>query len=256
MMYRNGLVTGASSGIGRALAHAMARDGVEVVLCARRKDELETLAREIELHGGHARVEVMDVGDPDRTVEQIRRLDDELGGLDLVVANAGVGEKRGTDPHSWEAVRGSCEINYTGAIATITAVLPRMLERRRGHIAGVCSLASFGALPGAAAYCAPKAGLSMFLDCLRLDLEDSGVFVTTINPGFIRTAMLEGAPHALPQLLDVDDAANTMWMRLRHQPARIDFPQPLAWATRLAGGLPRILHDMLVKAVAAPGTNR
>ncbi len=249
--YRTALVTGASSGIGRALATVLARDGVLVIATARRDAELQSLRAELIASGHDVEIEVMDVSEADRTVEQIRAIDARLGGLDLVIANAGVG-LGGGDPHSWEAVRVASEVNYVGAIATLTAVLPRMIERGRGHVIGVCSLASFGALPRAAAYCAPKAGLSMFLDCLRLDLAETGVAVTTVNPGFIRTPMVAKSKHPMPQLMEVDAAAELIWTRLRDRPARIDFPQPLAWLTRLAGGLPRPLHDALVKLVANP----
>ena len=247
--YRNCLITGASSGIGEALARRVAADGVEVVLCARRAPELEALRASIAAAGGRARVEVLDVGDLEATVAAIRRLDDELGGLDLVVANAGVGLTRGVPQNSWEAARDACHVNFTGAIATLTAVLPRMIERRRGHLVGVSSLASFGALRGAAAYCAPKAGLSMFLDCTRLDLAGSGVAVTTISPGFVRTPMVAKVKHPMPQLVEVDRAAALIWRRLPRRPARIDFPQPLALLARLAGGLPRVLHDLLMRLV-------
>lgn len=248
-LYRNCLITGASSGIGRALATHIAAQGVEVVLCARREPELLALAQTITLAGGRARVQVLDIADTTRTVEVLRQLDEALGGLDLIIANAGVGIDKRLDPHSWEAQRGSVQINFAGAIATLTAVLPQMKARDRGHLVGVSSLASFGSLRGSAAYCAPKAGLSMFLDCLRLDLHGTGVAVTIIHPGFVRTPMVERAAHPMPQLVEPERAAALIWTRLQDRPARIDFPQPLAWLTRLVGGLPRVLHDLIMRLV-------
>jgi len=249
--YRTCLITGASSGIGHALGLHIAAQGVEVVLCARREAELTQLAKTITDHGGNARVQVLDVADTTRTVEIVREVDEALGGLDLIIANAGVGIAEDLDPHSWEAMAGSVQINFAGAVATLSAVLPQMKSRKRGHLVGVSSLASFGSLPGAAAYCAPKAGLSMFLDCLRLDLAGSGVAVTTIHPGFVRTPMLARAQHPTPQLVEPDRAAALIWTRLQDQPARIDFPQPLAWLTRLVGGLPRFVHDFIMRLVPA-----
>lgn len=245
--YRTCLVTGASSGIGHALALEIARSGTEVVACARRRPELDALVGRILAEGGRARAEVLDLADPDVAVATIRRLDDELGGIDLIVANAGLGLAVGHDPHSWEALRGACQVNFAGTIATLTAILPRMIERGRGHLVGVSSLASFGSLRDAAGYCSPKAGLSMFLDCLRLDLAGTGVAVTTVHPGFVRTPMVEGAKHPMPQLVEVDRAAALVWRRLPRRPARIDFPQPLAFFARLVGGLPRVLHDLVMK---------
>jgi NAD(P)-dependent dehydrogenase (short-subunit alcohol dehydrogenase family) len=246
--YRTALITGASSGIGHALALTLAEDGVEVVACARRAPELDALCAQIGARGGKARPLVLDVGELERTVAAIRALDDDVGGLDLVIANAGVGLGEG-DPHGWEALRGACHVNFTGSIATLTAILPAMKARGRGHLVGVSSLASFGALPGAAAYCSPKAGLSMFLDCLRLDLRGSGVAVTTVHPGFVRTPMIARSTHPMPQMVEADAAARLIWRRLQRRPARIDFPQPLAWLTRIAGGLPRWLHDLVMRLV-------
>jgi NAD(P)-dependent dehydrogenase (short-subunit alcohol dehydrogenase family) len=245
--YRCALVTGASSGIGRALALELAAHGVEVVACARRHPALDELVATITARGGKARAQVLDVADTVATVALLRRLDEELGGLDLIVANAGVGLVEGPPSLSWEALGPACHTNFTGAVATLTAVLPRMIERGRGHLVGISSLASFGALKDAAAYCAPKAGLSMFLDCLRLDLAPRGIAVTTVAPGFVRTPMIEGATHPMPQLVEPDRAARLIWRRLQHRPARIDFPQPLAFFTRLFGGLPRVLHDLFVR---------
>lgn len=243
--WRNAVITGASSGLGAALAEVLAADGVPVVLCARRVEALDALAARIGRAGGSARVVPLDLADRNASVATLRALDEEIE-IDLLVANAGTGLSPG-DPLSWEAIRDACEINFAGGVATLTAVLPQMIARGRGHLVGISSLASFGALPGSAAYCAPKAGLSMFLDCLRLDLDGTGVDVTTVHPGFVRTPMVAGAAHPMPQLVEADVAARLVVRRLANRPARIDFPQPLAWAARLAGGLPRRLHDLVVR---------
>jgi short-subunit dehydrogenase len=245
MSYRTALITGASSGIGRSLAQKLAGQGTYVVACARRDAELQSLVAEITAaHGpGRARALVLDVADPQATLAAVRQVDAEVEGLDLVVANAGVGAPPEVPTWSWEAIGAACQINFVGAAATLTAALPGMVARRRGHLVGISSLASFGALPGAAAYCAPKAGLSMLLDCLRLDLKASGVAATAIHVGFVRTPMLDHAKHPLPQLLEVDAAVAAMLRRLPARPAEINLPQPLAFSTRLFARLPRALRD-------------
>jgi short-subunit dehydrogenase len=251
MHYRTALVTGASSGIGRALAAKLAAQGTEVTLCARREGELRTLAAEIEAAGGKARVEPLDVGDTTRTVRVIREVDEAVGGLDLVVANAGVGvSNRSLDPMSWEAVAGPCHINFCGAVATLTAVLPRMVERGRGHIAGVSSLAALGPLPESAGYCAPKAGLSMLLACLAMDLKGTGVRATSIHAGFVKTPMTEKSTHPMPQLMECDAAVDLILRELPSGPATIDFPQPLATAARLGGLLPQAARELLLRRPA------
>lgn len=246
MIYRTALVTGASSGIGRGLARKLAQAGTHVVVCARRERDLATLVFEIRAAGGQADAHVVDVSDPAAARAAVQEADARLDGLDLVIANAGVGAPAGVPAWSWDAIGAACQINFVGAAATLTAVLPQMVQRRRGHIVGVSSLASFGALPQAAAYCAPKAGLSMLLECLRMDLRHTGVAATAIHVGFVRTAMLAHANHPMPQLMDVDPAVDAMLRRLPARPAEINLPQPLAVATRLMAHLPRWLRDALL----------
>jgi short-subunit dehydrogenase len=255
--YRTALVTGASSGIGRALAERLAADGVTVVLSARRESLLRGVADAITARGGKARVEPLDVADTSRTVEAIRRIDGEVGGLDLVIANAGVGMRpRDTPSFSWEAVAAPCHVNFCGAVATVTAVLPAMAERRRGHAVGISSLAAFGALPGRGGYSAPKAGLSMFLDGLRMDLAPYGVHVTAVHPGFVRTAMTARTRAPMPFIMESAAAADLIVRALAKAPATIDFPLPLTLAARLGGVLPRLLRDPLLRRLTPDARRR
>lgn len=254
--YRTALITGASSGIGRALAHTLADAGVRVVLVARREQALGEVAEAIRARGGEALSRPLDVARTDDACAAIRALDRDVGGLDLVIANAGVGATPGHPPYAWEAMAAALHVNLCGAAATLTAALPAMVERGRGHLVGLSLLASMGALPSAAAYCAPKAGLSMLLECLRLDLHGTGVAVTTVHAGSVRTPMLEEG-HATPQLMEADAFAQAVCARLPRRPAHIDLPQPLALATRLFGRLPRSLRATLLRRLdRGPGRAR
>ena len=250
--YRIALVTGASSGIGQALAERLAADGTLVVLAARRAQLLHAVADSIEADGGHARVEAMDVAETTATVARIRALDAELGGFDLVIANAGVGMKhKGLPSYAWEAMAGACHVNFCGAAATLTAVLPQMVERGRGHVVGISSIASFTPIPGRGGYCAPKAGLSMLLECLRLELAGTGVHATAVHPGFVRTAMTAKSKGALPFVMDPPAAAARIVQELPAAPATIDFPWQLATAARLGASLPRIVRDRVLGVATA-----
>jgi short-subunit dehydrogenase len=245
-------VTGGSSGIGKALAERLAAGGTSVVLAARREARLREVADGITAAGGRALVEVMDVADTSATVARIRALDAELGGFDLVIANAGVGMKhRGLPSYAWEAMAGACHLNFCGAAATLTAVLPQMVERRRGHVVGISSIASFTPIPGRGGYCAPKAGLSMLLECLRLELAGTGVHATAVHPGFVRTAMTAKSKGALPFVMDPPAAAERIVRALSGAPATIDFPWQLATAARLGAALPRALRDVVLGAAAS-----
>jgi short-subunit dehydrogenase len=253
--YRTALITGASSGIGRELARQLGAAGTEVVAAARRRADLESLAAEIAAAGGRARVEVMDVSRLDETVAAVRRVDREIGGLDLVIANAGVGTSRGPDRFRWEAIAASTTVNFSGAIATLTAVLPEMIARGSGHVVAVSSLAAFGPLPRSASYCAPKAGLGMFIECLRLDLEGTGVRATAVYPGFVRTAITASAVHPLPQLMECADAVALILRELPRAPAAIAFPRALALFAGAAARVPRPLRRVLARAAGADRGN-
>jgi len=240
------LITGASSGIGRALAQVLAARGDSLLLVARRADLLEELAAEI---GPSARALPLDVTDTGALVAAMRRADDERP-LDVVIANAGAGVAKGADSISWEGIERSCRVSFVGAAATVTAVLPRMVERGAGHVVGISSLTAIGGpLPHAAAYAASKAGFSMLLDCLRLDVAPAGVAVTTVHAGFVDTAMTSGADHPLPLMWSAERAAGFIVDRLASRPARIDFPWPLATLTRVAKQLPRPLYDRIARGL-------
>lgn len=227
-------------GIGRAMARAYAARGAGVVCAARSVPLLEELASTIVADGGRARVLPLDVARADEAVERIRAEDERVGGLDVVVANAGVGEAKGAGPsYAWETVRDAFHTNVCGAIATLTAVFPRMLERGRGQLVGIGSLAAYGALPGALAYSAPKAALAMALECLDLDAAGTEVVVTHVELGFVRTRMVAESTHPMPQLMEVEDAGERLVRALERRPRRVVLPRGLAAATRALALLPR-----------------
>jgi short-subunit dehydrogenase len=248
--YRNALVTGASSGIGRGLAQELARRGIHVFIVARRTDVLEALRDELAGEGHTATVVSLDISDTEATVVKLRELD-RVHALDLVIANAGVGANHdAVAPYAWEAIRDALHTNVCGAAATLTAVLPEMVARGRGHLVGIGSLASFGPLPLSAAYCAPKAGLHMLLECLRLDTVDTGITVTNVQVGFVATPMLEGVTHPTPSLLRVEEASETIVRGLFAGREDIVFPGALALAARAAGTLPRFVQKAVARRAA------
>jgi len=247
MECRTAFVTGASSGIGRALCLRLAREGVEVCLAARRRDLLDTLASEISGAGGTARVYVLDVTAPENAQATIRQADDDVGGLDLIVANAGVGRERWSGKLQWaEDCESIVAVNVTGAVVTLTAVLPRMVERRRGHLVGISSLGGLRALPRNATYCASKAFLSTFLEGIRMDLRGTGVSITDVRPGFVRTPMTARNEHPMPLMVDAPDAADAIFAGIRDRATEVAFPWPLATLARSARFLPNAVYERAV----------
>jgi len=242
---RTALVTGASSGIGAALAKHLATQNIEVTLAARREDSLHDVAEEIREAGGRARVHAMDVSDPEATVAAVRAVDDAVDGLDLVIANAGVGKGQWSGKLSWEDCAGIIGVNIVGATATLVAALPRMVERKRGHIVGISSVASYRGLPKFATYSASKAYLSTFLEGVRIDVRGTGVAVTDIRPGYVRTPLTEGN-ESMPFAVSAEDAAQRIWKAIRGRRSVLTFPLPMAAAGHTMAALPNVIYDRMM----------
>src|SRR5947209_10847561 len=236
------VVTGASSGIGWALAKELPRQGARVGLVARRADKLAELAGEIRGAGGTAAFAPADVGERAATVAAIREVAGQLGPVDLLVANAGVGYPTLLDPVNVEQVEQMVRVNLLGIVYAIEAVLPAMLRRGRGHLAAVSSLAAYAGLPGESGYCASKAALNIYLDGLRIHLRDRGIAVTTLCPGFVRTPMTAPNKFRMPWLLEADEAARRMVRALQRRRKVYDFP----WQTSLLMKLTRWLPDWVM----------
>jgi NADP-dependent 3-hydroxy acid dehydrogenase YdfG len=243
MSYRTALVTGATSGLGRGLALWLAKRGLRVFAAGRRVPQLKALAAEAQAAGATVEPVELDVTATDATLERIRELDGECGGLDLVVANAGVGGVTHAKRLQWERVRAIIDTNVTGAAATLSAVLPRMVERRRGHLVGVSSLAAFRGLAGHGAYSASKAFLATFMESLRVDLSGTGVRVTCIYPGFVKSELTANNPFPMPFLMETDAAVERMGAGILRGETELYFPWQLALPSRLLKVVPNPLFD-------------
>jgi short-subunit dehydrogenase len=242
-------LTGASSGIGRSLARRLAADGDVLALVARRRDLLESLAREIEAAGGRALAIPCDVTDRSAVQEAVRRAEAGLGPIECLVANAGGGEPTPVDPFEAAHVERVLALNVGGTANCIEAVLPGMLARGSGHIVATSSLAAYRGLPAAAAYSAAKAALTNLLESLMIDLRPKGIDVTLILPGFVRTKPRgSGAKRRRPKpfQMDLEDATRRMHRAIRARRSRYAFPLPMVLAVRLARLIPTPLYARLL----------
>ncbi len=221
--YRTALVTGASSGIGAALARRLAAEGTEVILCARRELELQAQVAAISEAGGRAHAVVLDLKDPRQTEQIIKELDERFQ-LDLCIANAGVGRFVPARKLAWDQCEEMIDVNVAGSVATLVAVLPGMLERNRGHLVGTSSIAQGLGMPGNGTYLASKAFLSTFLASLRAELHDTGVDVTDVRPGIVDTPMSESLTHR-PFVIGADEAATMIVDGMRRREAVLAFPR-------------------------------
>lgn len=239
------LVTGASSGIGRGLAVELARRGAAVGLLARREDLLQEVVREIEAHGGKAFALPADVTDASAVRAAVSALQSEFGPIDLLIANAGVGATTAAGELEPDEVAKVFSVNVIGVVNSVTAVIPQMIERRRGQLAVISSLAAYRGLPKSAAYCGSKAAVSSLFESLRLDLQPQGIDVTIIHPGFINTPLTADRQAKLPFLLEVDEAARKMIGAIEKRKTSYAFPWQLATLVRAGMLMPNFLYDWL-----------
>lgn len=246
------LITGGSRGIGLALARELAPRCESVHLIARDERAVEAAAAHLRRDGHSAFAISADVRDLTKLVATIRDIHRRIGGLDLVVANAGVGASAPKAPsYAWEVVEAALTTNFLGAIATLTAVLPEMVASRKGHLVGVGSIASYAALPDSLSYCAPKAGLEMALACLALDTSGTGVDVSHVRLGFVATDMVKESTHWMPQLTSPEVAARAVVAELLGRPSEIVFPRALALAARGLGALPESVRKLIARRTRA-----
>ncbi len=238
------LVTGASSGIGEALAIALAKRGATLGLVARREAMLLDLAQRCEVEGGKARVFPCDVTDAASIQEAADDLRDEFGHIDILIANAGIGgnnaETRALEP---DAVKKVIDINLLGAANSVAAVLPHMLERGSGQLVAISSLAGFRGLPKSAAYSASKAGMTAFFESVRLDVAHKGIDVTIIQPGFIKTPLTSGRQNKMPFLMELEDAIPHFIRAIEKKKRFAAFPWQLATIVRAGKIFPSWIYD-------------
>jgi NAD(P)-dependent dehydrogenase (short-subunit alcohol dehydrogenase family) len=194
-------VTGASSGIGAAVAAELICRGAKVAITARRREALDEVA------AGRMRVEPADVTDAAALERIAASLADDWGGIDLIVLNAGIYKPVTPETFDPAIFREHFDVNVLGTVNAIAAVLPGMRARRAGRIAVTTSVTGYAGLPLAAAYGSTKAYLNSMCDSLRADLASSGVRVSVVAPGFVRTPLTDQNPFAMPGIIEADEAA-------------------------------------------------
>jgi NAD(P)-dependent dehydrogenase (short-subunit alcohol dehydrogenase family) len=249
---RVAVITGAASGIGRALALALAAGGARVAGLDVQPEGLHTLAAQLD--GNPFAHAVADVTDLAAVRAAVAELEARLGPTDLLFACAGIGRETAALDFRAEELNAQVQVNLIGVINSVGAVLPGMCQRRRGHLVVLSSLASYRGLPRMGGYCASKAGVNALFDALRAELRDGGVSFTTVCPGWIRTPMT--APLGLPdeELMEVDEAARRILAAVRARRAFVAFPAGSAWQMWLLRHLPRrvgdwLAHRFIVKAI-------
>jgi len=242
------VITGASTGIGAALARHYARPDTTIALLSRRRDLLDALAATLP---GAVAVYPGDVADMEAQSAAARDFVDRFGAPDLVIANAGI--SIGTDAGAvadMANLRRVLDVNVVGMAATLAAFAPSMKAAGRGTLCGIASVAGFRGLPGSGAYSASKAAAISWLESLRTELQGTGVSVVTICPGYIDTPMTRVNTYRMPFLLPADEAARRFARAIDARRRLVVIPWQMAIAGRILRVLPGWLYDRM--AARAP----
>ena len=240
------MITGASSGIGRGLALHLARRGALVGLVARRANVLDEVIREIQDGGGNAEAIIADVQDADALKAGAQRLAEVFGPIDILIANAGVGTTTHASKLEPSEVEKTLQVNVIGAAKSVAAVLPAMLSRRSGQLVAIASLASYRGVAKSGAYCASKAALSGLFESLRIDLRGTGVDVSIIYPGFIKTPLTAGRKR-MPYLMELDYAVEKIIRAIERRKRSYSFPWQLATIVRAGLIMPPAMYDWIAE---------
>ena len=241
------IITGASSGIGEALAYELASQGNHLALCARREEELKDLCGKLKdkYPNGEFIWETLDVSQLDQVGPTIHKLKDRLGGLDTLVANAGVVGVRATGSGELDKDQWIFNVNLMGAIATIDAAAAIFKEQKHGHLVGISSFSAYVGIPGSAAYSASKAAISNYLQAVRTELCNRKIQVTCIHPGFIETNLSPNMDK-YPFVIKADLAAKKMANAINKKKKDVTVP---AWPWAILKHVLPLLPDSALKKV-------
>ena len=240
----NVFVTGASSGIGAALAREYAARGAQLGLVARRQIKLDELART--LPGTH-HCYAVDVTDRDALIATARQFEAATGGADIVIANAGI--SMGVLTEYYEDLETFGQVLQTNVVSiayTFHPFIAPMRKRRAGKLVGIASIAGIRGLPGSEAYCASKAAAISYLESLRVELARDGIRVLTIAPGFVRTPLTARNPYSMPFLMDADKFARAAVDAITAGRSYTVIPWQMAVLAKVLRALPNWLYDRVM----------
>jgi short-subunit dehydrogenase len=245
MAYKNIVITGASSGLGEALAKIYAERGVTLGLLGRNTEKLEALAMYCRARGTEVIIAGVDVCDEAAMTDWLAHFDADHP-IDLIIANAGISGGTAGGTESPEQTRRIFDVNVTGVFNTVLPVIAWMQMRKRGHIALISSIAGFRGLGSAPAYCASKAAVRAWGEGLRLELKPHGINVSVVCPGFIKTPMTAVNPYPMPFIMEAEEAALRIKTGIEKNRPRIAFPLPMSIPMWLLSCISPRLADVLV----------
>lgn len=233
------LITGAARGIGRALAERYLAAGDTVV---------GVDLSPFEYTHPNLKTAIADV----TRAEELRKAVEPFGPFDVLIANAGIGYETSALALDGPAFEKVIAVNLVGVANSMAAVLPGMIARKRGHLAAISSLASFGGIPKILAYSAAKSGVNALMEGARAELRQSGITTSIICPGWIRTAMTADIAHQLPDIIELDDAAARIHAAIKNRKPFVAFPAWTTFKLRILSCLPTSWRDHLLVTMLKP----
>ncbi|WP_432289108.1 SDR family NAD(P)-dependent oxidoreductase (plasmid) [Aminobacter sp. BA135] len=237
-------VTGAGSGIGRALALRLASEGWQVVASARTASDLAELAAEAP---GRIRAFPLDVTAEATVLETVARIEGEIGPIDLAVLNAGTYARDSAAEFDAGAFRATVDVNLMGCVHCLAALMPRMLARQGGHVAVVSSVSGFVGLPGAAAYGATKAALINMCEALHPELAARNVRLSLVCPGFVDTPLTRKNDFPMPFMISADAAVDHIITGLKSRRFMTAFPWKMVLSMKLLAAMPERLRFVITR---------
>lgn len=241
------LITGASSGLGRGLALEYAREGATVGLVARRSELLAEVAADVSAAGGRALVFEADVTDTALMSTVVAQFAEQAGGLDVVIANAGIGEGRREDAFDPEKAARVFHVNVIGLCNTLLPAANLMRKSGHGSLVGMASVAGYRALPGSLSYSASKGAVMTFMEGLGLELSGTEIHTMSLCPGFIRTPLTDKNHFKMPFLMETPEACQRMKRAIDKKKRRYTFPLPFFLAAQIL----RVAPGFLLRSAVA-----
>ncbi len=239
------LITGASTGIGKAIAQNLMDENCRLVLLSRRTELIEKYLHQLQIAHNQSLILKCDVTNKDEVASAYKQIKEKFGRVDIAILNAGVGHHVTVENYDSRFAEETFGTNIFGIVYWVEQLLPDFVKRKEGIIAGVSSLADNRGYSGSGFYCASKAAATIYLEGLRVELKKYGIKVITVRPGFVKTPMTDKNEFKMPLLMKPDKAANIIVDGIKKEKRIIQFPWQMVLLTRFVGLLPGSLYEWM-----------